>query len=215
MRFEEFEKLAVRCFEAIPAEFRTGIDKLVIERGSRTHPQLPDYFTLGECVHRDWQPEGTPLISSILLYYGSFVAVEREDDRFDVPAEVEETIRHELRHHLEDRADIPDLADEDEASEMNERRRAGLPHRGDYYRLGEPIDERAWDVDGDVFVEVELRKREIDRARGKPLRVRFGEEVLEVEVPKDLRGRTLIPVDGGWEDEEGNGGDLFVSIVPV
>ncbi len=213
MRFEEFERKALQSFESIPAEFRVGIDKLVIERGSRVHPQLPDFFTLGECVHRDWHPENTPLFSSIHLYFGSFLAVARDDPRFDIPAEIEETIRHELRHHLEDRADIPDLADEDEAAEQNERRRNALPFRADFYRLGARIDEHAWDVDGDVFVEIELRRRDAARASGKPLRVRFGPDVLEVDAPATLKDREFVEVPGGWEDDDGSGGDLFVVIV--
>ncbi len=210
MRKDEFETCAIEAFEAIPEEFRRGIDGLVIEEQEHAHPLIADYLTLGECIHGPTALEDSPLFSTIYLYYGSFLQIARKDPTFDVRAEIEETIRHELRHHLEDRAGIPDLADEDWVSEMNERRRNGLPFDPLYYRSGFGLEPGVFDVDGDTFVELALSGREWRRLTGRTMGVRFLGDVIDVTVPAPDDETAFVEVEGGWEDDEGGGGDLFV-----
>ena len=209
--FTEFERLAVDVYDAVPEEYRRGIDALILEEEARTHPAIDDYFTLGECVHRLDLPEA-PLFSTIVLYYGSFVAVAERDRGFDVAEEVEETILHELRHHFEDRAGVDDLADDDAVEEQNERRRRGLPFDPTFFRYGEPVEPGVTEVSGDMFVEVTLSRRDLER-RGRRLTVRFGGEPIEVDVPALEAPVTFVEIEGGWEDDSGAGGDLFVAVV--
>ncbi len=209
--FSEFERLAIDVFDRVPEQFREDIDGLVLEHEARRHPAIDDYFTLGECVHRTAGLAEAPLISTIVLYYGSFVAVASRDPSFDVPFEVEETILHELRHHFEDRAGVLDLADEDAVEEMNERRRKGLPFDRTFYRFGEVVEPGVTDVGGDLFIEASVSARpgaEPPRA----LTVRLGEDAFEVPLPPLEDDVTFVEVEGGWEDDSGAGGDLFVVV---
>ncbi|MBC7105810.1 MAG: metallopeptidase family protein [Firmicutes bacterium] len=81
-----------------------------------------DLYVLGEYV------EDPVLGRLVVLYYGSFVAVYRGADREVWERELWETIRHELRHHLEALAGTEELAREEEAEmearKARERRRA-------------------------------------------------------------------------------------------
>lgn len=49
----------------------------------------------------------------ITLYYGSFVAVLRGASDEDYRREIDRVLRHEMRHHMEDRAGLRDLIEED------------------------------------------------------------------------------------------------------
>jgi hypothetical protein len=128
MDFEEFSDRAEEILAAIPAEFLGGVTGVVAHRQTKKDPEIPDYFTLGECgddeVAALTDPEA--LRSRIHLYHGSFRAVARDDPDFDWDGELIETIFHELRHHIEDRAGIPDLRNEDAWNEAEARIRAGL-----------------------------------------------------------------------------------------
>ncbi|MFG0317297.1 MAG: metallopeptidase family protein, partial [Planctomycetota bacterium JB042] len=208
----DLERLAIDVFDRIPEEFREDIDGLVLEQEARHHPAIEDYFTLGECVHRTALIAEAPLLSTIVLYYGSFVAVAERDPSFDVPFEVEETILHELRHHFEDRAGVLDLADEDAIEEMNERRRKGLPFDPTFHRFGEEIEPGVTEVGRDLFIEASVSARpgaDLPRA----LTVRLGEETFDVPIPPLEDDITFVEVDGGWEDDSGAGGDLFLVVV--
>lgn len=209
--FSDFERIAVDVFDRVPEEFRRDIDGLVLEHGARHHPAIVDYFTLGECVHRTADVPEAPLFSTIVLYYGSFLAVAERDPAFDVEAEIEETILHELRHHFEDRAGIVDLADEDAIEEMNERRRKGLPFDRNFYRLGVEIEPGVTEVGGDMFIEVVVPARR--GARPESLTAKLGEETFEVPLPPVDDDIEFVEIDGGWEDDTGAGGDLFVVVL--
>ena len=64
-----------------------------------------------------------------------------------------ETLTHELRHHLEWRANAAALEAYDWAAEENFKRHEGEPFDPAFYRSGERIDAQVWKVDDDVFVE--------------------------------------------------------------
>lgn len=212
MRKDKFETLAIAAFEAVPDEFRRGIDGLVIEEHAQAHPLIADYLTLGECVHTPAPIDDAPIFSTIYLYFGSFLDIATKDPTFDIPAEIEETIRHEIRHHLEDRAGIPDLADEDLVAEMNERRRNGLPFEPLFYRSGDELEPGVFDVDGDTFIELVLSSRDWRRFAGKTVGVHFMGDTIEIAVPVSTEAAAFVEVEGGWEDEDGRGGDLFVVV---
>ena len=120
MNFDRFSDYAERFIERIPERFLAGVTGIQVHRNERTHPDRPDLLTMGECTDDEaaalTEPEA--LRSRLHLYYGSFAALAREDPEFDWEGEIVETILHELRHHLEDRAGIKDLLIEDFLNEM-------------------------------------------------------------------------------------------------
>jgi predicted Zn-dependent protease with MMP-like domain len=211
MRLKEFVRTARAEFDAVPEEFRRGVDGPVVVRRAKRHPYLPSYYTLGQCVPPPppFDLGGEPL-STVVLYYGSFTACAMRDPGFDIGEEIRETIRHEIRHHLEDRAGAPDLRNEDEAEEQNERRLEGLPFHPDFYRLGEPAGERLWRVHPDLFLEVELGRRGLAEARKSGVSVRWSGETHRVAPEHLARLPAWFTVEGGAG--EGDDGDLVIVV---
>ncbi|HYW06043.1 MAG TPA: hypothetical protein VE913_03750 [Longimicrobium sp.] len=163
MTFEQFDRRAREIFDSIPPELRRGVAYLQLTRDELAHPTLPDVYTLGECATGEYDVEtglGDDVRSGVHLYYGSFRALAELRDDFDWEGELWETITHEVRHHRESAAGEDDLEDTDYAEDENFKRREGEPFDPLFYRLGEPVDDGAWEVDGDLFVEVELDERE-------------------------------------------------------
>lgn len=187
---------------------------LLVHSKRVTHPHIDDYETLGECeANLLTAEEGPERESTIHLYYGSFASLARTDPNFDWESELRETIEHELRHHLEDRAGFPDLRREDWAEEQNERRRAGESFDPLFYRAGvEKQTDEFW-VGHDCFLEVRLSRRSLDRIAGKLHSITFGEEAFDVLVPAQGGDVRTVEVEGGWEDDDGVGGDLVVVFV--
>jgi hypothetical protein len=201
MRLRDFVRTAQREFDAIPEEFRRDVDGPVVIRRAKRHPHLPEYYTLGQCVPPPPPfDQGSDARSTVVLYYGSFTACAMRDPGFDVAAEIRETIRHEIQHHIEDRAGAPDLRNEDAAEEQNERRLEGLPFHPDFYRLGEPEGDRLWRVDPDLFLEVALDRRGIEEARKSGLSVRWGGETVRIEPGEVATLPAFIAVEEGEGD---------------
>lgn len=98
--------------------------------------------------------QGADLQSRIILYYGSFASLARLGD-FAWREEAWETLTHELRHHLEWRANVEALSAYDWAAEQNFARHEGQPFDPRFFRSGEVLDEGVWKVDDDVFIERE------------------------------------------------------------
>jgi len=138
----------------VPAEFRDGI--VTIEASPKTvpHPVHADIYTLGECIPLEWSGSGADLRSRVVLYHGSFQALARLGD-FDWRAEAWETLTHELRHHLEWRANVAALEAYDWAAEENFKRHEGHAFDPVFYRSGERVAEGVWKVEDDVFMERE------------------------------------------------------------
>lgn len=136
----------------MPAEFRDGI--VTIEASPKTvpHPVRAEIYTLGECIPLEWSGSGADLQSRVVLYHGSFQALARLGE-FDWRAEAWETLTHELRHHLEWRANVAALEAYDWAAEENFKRHEGQPFDPVFYRSGERVAEDVWKIDDDVFVE--------------------------------------------------------------
>lgn len=163
MTFEHFDRRAREIFDSIPPELRRGVAYLQVSRERLAHPTLPDVYTLGECATGEYDVEtglGGDVRSGVHLYYGSFRALAELREDFDWEGELWETVTHEVRHHRESAAGEDDLEDTDYAEDENFKRREGEPFDPLFYRLGEPVDDAAWEVDGDLFIEVELDERE-------------------------------------------------------
>jgi predicted Zn-dependent protease with MMP-like domain len=223
LSFEEFSARAKEIAASIPREFMDGVEDVVVHRDARRHPHVEDVVTLGEC-----EPSPVPALvghdtvrSIVHLYYGSFADLARRDDRFDVDEELRETVEHEVRHHLEDRAGLRTLIDEDDLFDAHARFRAGLDVPPGWYRRGERMEKDVYAVDLDLFVELRLRRREFEALRGKTLRLSVLGDPVEVEMPGDadpdevftLEEEGLFAEEEGGEEGEGEAGDLHV--VPV
>ncbi len=157
MEFDEFQALAEAAFEAIPPEFREGIDGLVVRADAEAHPEFPDIYTLGYCQTEsypsDWVGPDTTR-STILLYFGSFQAVAKQERDFDWEAEIYETVEHEVRHHVESLAGTDGLADVDYAMDEGFRRARGEPFDPFYYQQGEDLGRGLFQVEDQFFLEV-------------------------------------------------------------
>lgn len=97
--------------ERVPPALLQGLNGgIVVERNARRRPgDPPGVYLLGEYVE-------DPLLGCyIVLYYGSFRRVLAGEPPTVWEQELWDTIRHELRHHVEARAGVRDLEREDEA----------------------------------------------------------------------------------------------------
>lgn len=220
MTFDAFSDRAQTLAAAYPEEFMEGIDAINVHRDAKTHPHVPDVFTLGECEtsHLSDPTGQEPFRSIVHVYYGSFAALEAEDATFDVEAELEETIAHEIQHHLEDRAGIKTLEDEDALFEAHARFRAGMDTLAGWYRLGDPIEPGLWAVDLDLFLELPLRRKDWDALPGHRIALKILDGNLEVDVPDDalpdevwtFEGEGLVDDDEGEAREGEAAGALHV-----
>ena len=150
-----------RLAHEVPAEFRNGIVAVEVSPKTVPHPVRGDVFTLGECIPLEWSGDGADLQSRIVLYHGSFAALARDRQGFDWRREAWETLAHELRHHLEWRANVAALEAYDWAAEENFARHERQPFDPTFYRSGEQVAAGVYKVDDDVFLERE-------RERGRP-----------------------------------------------
>ena len=155
MRFEDFRSLVERLQRDVPPEFLGGVVDVQVSLKTVPHPIRGDIYTLGECIPLEWSGSGADLQSRVVLYHGSFQALARFGD-FDWRAEAWETLTHELRHHLEWRANVAALEAYDWAAEQNFARHEGQRFDPVFYRSGERVAEGVWKVDDDVFIEWHL-----------------------------------------------------------
>jgi len=129
MKFEAFRAAAVRAYGEITELFKAGTEELTPYRDAVLSPDLPDIYTLDECVMdtwlSDWQGPDTTC-SSVVLYWGSFKSLSEHDPEFDWEDEIWETLTHELRHHLESLANEDRLDDVDHAMDQGFNRTEGL-----------------------------------------------------------------------------------------
>lgn len=202
--FEEFEELAWGLWEEIPEEYKAGIDGLIVERRSAMHPELPEVYTLGECHTEHYPGEiGGPdqIRSAVVLYYGSFLQIAREDPGFDWEEELWETIVHELQHHLEFLASEAGLESLDYAMDENFKRLDGEPFDPFFYHAGVELAPRTWGVERDFFIEREYRERD---ELGEAIEFEWRGEPYLVEVPAELGDVAYIWLEEGVarEDDE-------------
>jgi hypothetical protein len=179
MRLEDFRKLVDRLAGEIPQEFLRGIGEIAVSAKRLPHPTRAEVYTMGECIPLPGADAGE-IQSRVVLYHGSFEALAELQDDFDWRAEAWDTLSHELRHHLEWQARVPDLERLDEAMEHNFARQEGAPFDPLFFLDGERVGEGVYRLDDDFF---------IDRVvPGLPGRVRFDwhGEAYEVPVPAGL-----------------------------
>jgi hypothetical protein len=154
VRVDDFRALVARLERDIPPEFEGGVVGVEVSPKTVPHPVLADIYTLGECIPLDWSGSGADLQSRIVLYHGSFHALARlAGGDFDWRKEAWETLTHELRHHLEWRANVTALEAYDWAGEQNFARHEDKPFDPLFHRSGELVAPGVWKVDDDVFVE--------------------------------------------------------------
>ena len=95
--------------QEIPLDFLEGLNLGIVlsEEKREAEESAGDLFVLGEYI--------TDMIGAqIILYYGSFKELFLKESEEVLRAELRETLHHELVHHLEERAGVHDLDDEDE-----------------------------------------------------------------------------------------------------
>lgn len=202
LSFVEFEELAWRYWDEIPAEYRAGVDGLIVERRASPHPELPEVYTLGECHTERYPGEfgGPDLIrSAVVLYYGSFLKVSRQDPAFDWEEELWETLTHELQHHLESLASEAGLEALDYAMDENFKRLEGESFDPYFYRSGVLVAEGVWGVERDYFIEREYRRVE---ELGERVEFEWRGERYSVEVPVDRGDVTFIWLEEGVARED-------------
>ena len=165
MTFDEFSSAAQEAFQKIPEVYRKGIEGVTTVERVEAHPELSGVVTLGECLtqayNSDWQgPETTR--SRVVLYYGSFLQMARDDPGFDWEGEVRETLTHELQHHLESLADEDALEAMDYAMDEAFKRERDEPFDPLYFHAGEPGGEGIYRVEDEVYIERVLTVAEFD-----------------------------------------------------
>lgn len=158
MELSDFRSLVDRIRQEVPASYLDGVVEVAVSPKIVPHPLRGDVYTLGECIPLEWT-SGADLQSRVVLYYGSFRALARLDEAaFDWRGETWETLTHELRHHLEWRANLADLEAYDWAAEQNFARHEGRPFDPVFYRNGETVAEGVTKVDDDVFIETDWNR---------------------------------------------------------
>jgi len=190
VRFDDFRSLVDRLAREVPPEFCEGIVAIDVSVKTLPHPVRGDVYTLGECVPLEWSGGGADLHSRIILYYGSFASLARLGD-FDWREEAWETLTHELRHHLEWRANVDALAAYDWAAEQNFARQEGHPFDPLFFRSGEVLHDGIWKVDDDVFIE-----RERGAGSGEPEDLVWHGRRYRVSIPSAGQAPLFLTVAG-------------------
>jgi hypothetical protein len=155
MRLSDFEALVRRLVSEVPADFLDGIVDVSVSPKSLPHPTRAEIYTMGECIPLP-APVGASaeaVQSRVVLYHGSFVNLARLDPEFDWRTEAWDTLMHELRHHVEWRANAPWLEAYDRAAEQNFARQEGEQFDPGFYLDGESPAPGVYEVDGDFFLD--------------------------------------------------------------
>jgi len=153
LTLDDFRALVRRLEHEIPDQFERGVADIEVSPKVVPHPVHDGVYTLGECIPLTWTGDGSNLHSRIVLFYGSFDALARQNPGFDWRAEAWDTLTHELRHHLEFRAHVDALEAYDWAAEQNFARHEGQTFDPVFYRSGQRIADGVYKVDDDVFLE--------------------------------------------------------------
>ncbi|MDH3456105.1 MAG: metallopeptidase family protein [Gemmatimonadota bacterium] len=156
MTREQFELLVRTISDQVPAHYLEGVAAIDVSPRTVPHPIHTDVYTMGECIPFD---TGTDeVLSRVVLYFGSFCALARHIDAFDWEHETEETLLHELRHHVEWRAGSDRLETYDWAVEQNLSRQNGEVFDTSFYHEGEALADDIWRVEDCIFIERVVRR---------------------------------------------------------
>jgi predicted Zn-dependent protease with MMP-like domain len=197
MNYRDFRQVAEAAFEEVPAEYREGIDGLVVERRAERHPTLPDIYTLGRCDTESYLSDfvsAETTRSTIILYYGSFRALATLDPQFDWDAEIHETVQHEIRHHLEALAGEDALEDVDYAMDESFKRGQGLDHDPWFYQRGMPMGRGVYVVEDQVYLEQEWAESEYREEES--LTVRWSGSDYSLPRPPELGDLHFVLLQG-------------------
>lgn len=176
----------------VPREFRDGIVAIDVSPKAVPDPVRGGVYTLGECIPLEWSGNGANLQSRIVLYHGSFAALARPHaGESEWRHEAWDTLAHELRHHLEWRADVDALEAYDWAADQNFARGEGQPFDPAFYRSGERLAPGVYKVDDDVFIEKDARDR-----TGAGLDVAWHGRRYRVPWPPDARPPLFLTLEG-------------------
>jgi len=202
VKYADFERIAHDAFEAIPAEYREGIDGLVVSREAVSHPALPDVWTLGHCdteaYPSEWAGPDT-VRSTVVLYWGSFRNLAKQADGFDWEAEIYETVEHEVRHHLEALAEEDQLGGVDYALDESFKRAEGEPWDPWYWQHGEAIGQGTYVAEDQVYIERELSAGDFEAA--ERVDFRWAGRRYAIPRPDELGDVHFVWVTGGLEKE--------------
>jgi len=200
MHFADFRTLVERLKSEVPSQYLNGIVDIAVSPKAVPHPLRAEIYTMGECVPLEWTGSGADLQSRVILYHGSFAALAAlaEPGEFDWRTETWETLTHELRHHLEWRANTRALESYDWAAEQNFARHEGDPFDPVFYREGERIAAGVYKVDDDVFMEVH------QPPAGHALALSWHGRRYQAALPTDLRGPAFLTLDGLAEPPPGD-----------
>lgn len=199
MRRKDFEAMVRRMAAEMPPGFTEGILEIAVTGKTVPHPLREGVYTLGECLPHEFGAPGEEdagIRSSVVLHYGSFAALAREHPDFDWKEEAFETLAHEVRHHLEWRARVPELEKLDDAAEANYARHDGEPFPPLFYRDGEAVGEGVWKVEDDVFTEVALPRKAWAAAAGTALSFSWHGRRWEAALPAMLPDVLFVTVEG-------------------
>ena len=196
MRLDDFRSLVERLLKEVPSSYLDGVVAVEVSPKTVPHPVRADIYTLGECVPLEWSGSGADLQSRVVLYHGSFAALARFAPEFDWRHETWETLSHELRHHLEWRANVAALEAYDWAAEQNFARQEGEAFDPAFYRSGEELAPGVYKVDDDVFVEG-------GRGSGEGATFIWHGMSYRVTVPRDVKRPVFVTVDGLAEPPPG------------
>lgn len=199
MRYADFEALVRRLALEVPAEFLEGVAGVEVSPKVLPHPVRAEIYTLGECIPLPAEGESDGQIRSrVVLYHGSFKALAALQEDFDWRQETWETLAHELRHHLEWRARVPDLEAFDWAAEQNFARGEGEPFDPDFPLSAERVAPGVYRLDDDYFLDCPVR--------GLPERIGFEWHgaAYAADLPAGSHLPALLVVEGVTEPPPGD-----------
>ena len=199
MRLSDFEAMVRRLADEVPAEFLDGIAEIAVSPRTVPHPDRDEIYTLGECIPLPSADGGSEGIQSrVVLYHGSFAALAGLQQGFDWRGEAWETLAHELRHHLEWRAQAPALESFDRAAEQNFARQDGEPFDPLFYLDGEPAGDAAYRIDDDVFLD------RLVTDLPAVVRILWRGRLYQVKPPPAATLPAFLTLDGVVEPPEGD-----------
>jgi hypothetical protein len=203
VKFKDFQRAATEAYDAIPDEFKEGVDGVVVSREAVPHPTLPDIYTMGHCDTESYAsdyggPETTR--SVVVLFWGSFRSLARRDPDFDWEGELWETLTHELRHHLESLARQDALEGVDYALDETFKRDEGQDFDPWYWQRGEELGGGVFKVEGSYYVEQPWSAENFDAAPSLEL-TWYGAR-YRVPKPEELGDVHFVWVDGVEGDHE-------------
>jgi hypothetical protein len=201
MRRQAFEAMVQDMVRELPREYQDGIVAIEVTGKTVPHPVRSGIYTLGECIPHSFGAPGeadAELHSTVQLHYGSFSALAATEPGFEWRHEAWETLLHEVRHHLEWRAQAAALEAFDEAVEANYARVDGEPFEPLFHLHGERVAPGITKVEDDVFIDRPLRRRAWRRAAGATVPVDWHGRSYRVTLPArlpDVLFLTLLGVE--------------------